>query len=125
MNNENAFHYTYSAPDHQEVLSIRNKYLPRKETKLEELKRLDSLVQSSGIMESLSLGVGGCLIFGLGLCLSATIIGNILWPGIVLGLVGLVGMLFAYPVYRRLFTRARQQYTPRILQLTAELTGED
>ena len=39
--NGNAFSYTYSAPENQEVLSIRKKYLPREETKLEELKRLD------------------------------------------------------------------------------------
>ena len=57
--NENAFSYTYSAPEKQEVLNIRKKYLPREETKLEELKRLDSLVQNSGVTQSLCSG--GCL----------------------------------------------------------------
>ena len=55
--NENTFSYTYSAPENQEVLNIRKKYLPREETKLEELKRLDRTVQNSGVMEALIVGV--------------------------------------------------------------------
>ena len=50
MTNDNTFQYTYSAPENQEVLNIRKKYLPREETKMEELMRLDHQVQSSGVM---------------------------------------------------------------------------
>ena len=123
MNNENAFQYTYSARDNQEVLNIRKKYLPQEETKLEELKRLDNLVQASGVVESLCAGIGGAMIFGLGMCLSLEIIGNAVWLGILLGLVGMLGMLAAYPVYRRYFAKAKARYAPRILELTAELTN--
>lgn len=121
--NENAFSYTYSAPCNQEVLNIRKKYLPKEETKLEELKRLDSLVQNSGVMESLILGVGGCLVFGLGLCLAMKVIGNAMWLGILLNLIGTVGMIFAYPVNRKIYNKVKTEHTPRILELTAELTG--
>lgn len=121
--NENTFQYAYSAPENQEVLRIRKKYLPQEETKLEELKRLDNLVQSAGITESLILGVGGCLIFGLGFCFAMRVIGNAMWLGILLGLVGTVGMIFAYPVNRKCYNKAKAEYTPRILELTAELTG--
>ena len=121
--NENAFSYTYSAPCNQEVLNIRKKYLPKDETKLEELKRLDSLVQNSGVMESLILGVGGCLVFGLGLCLAMKVIGNAMWLGILLNLIGTVGMIFAYPVNRKIYNKVKTEHTPRILELTAELTG--
>lgn len=124
MNNENSFSYTYSAPENQEVLNIRKKYLPREETKLEELKRLDNLVQSSGVMEALTMGIGGCLVFGLGMCLSMKIIGNAMWLGILLGLIGTASMIVAYPVYRKFFEKSKQKYTPRILELTAELSGE-
>lgn len=47
---------------------IRRKYLPKEESKLDELKRLDNQVQNSGIVEWLCLGVCGALVFGLGLC---------------------------------------------------------
>ena len=122
--NENTFHYTYSAKDNQEVLNIRKKYMPHEETKLEELKRLDNLVQSSGVMEALCAGIGGALIFGLGLCLAMEVIGNAVWLGVILGLVGIAGMLAAFPVYRKAFEKAKSEYAPRILELTAELTGD-
>lgn len=124
MNNENSFSYTYSARENQEVLNIRKKYLPQSESKLEELKRLDHLVQNSGVTESLCAGIGGCLIFGLGLCLAMEVIGHMAWLGVLLGLVGAVGMLAAFPVYRRFFNKAKVQHTPRILELTAELSGQ-
>lgn len=120
---ENTFHYTYSAKENQEVLRIRKKYLPHEESKIEELKRLDNLVQSAGITESLMIGVCGCLLFGLGMCLAMKIIGHAVWLGVLLGLIGMVVMLMAYPIYRRSFIRAKAKYTPRILELSAELTG--
>ena len=122
--NEIAFSYTYRATCNQEVLNIRKKYLPREETKLEELKRLDSLVQNSGVTQSLCAGIGGCLVFGLGLCLAIEVIGQMIWLGVILGLVGAVGMLVAYPVYRKFFNKAKAQHTPRILELAAELSGQ-
>ena len=122
--NENAFSYTYSATCNQEVLNIRKKYLPRGETKLEELKRLDRLVQNSGVTESLCAGIGGCLVFGLGLCLAMEVIGHMIWLGVILGLIGTAGMLAAFPVYRKFFNKAKAQHTPRILELAAQLSGQ-
>ena len=121
---ENTFSYTYSAACNQEVLNIRKKYLPREETKLEELKRLDRKVQNSGVAEGLCAGLVGCLTFGLGLCLAMEVIGHTVWLGVVLGLVGAVGILAAFPVYRKLFNRAKAQYTPRILELAAQLSDQ-
>ena len=123
MNNESTFSYSYSAKENQEVLNIRKKYLPWEETKLEELMRLDHQVQSSGIIESLCAGICGALIFGLGMCLAMEIIGHMVWLGVIIGLIGAVGMLLAYPVYRKFFVKAKEQYAPRILQLAEELSG--
>ena len=106
------------------MLNIRKKYLPQEETKLEELKRLDHMVRNSGVTESLCAGIGGCLIFGLGLCLAMEVIGHMIWLGVILGLFGTVGMLAAFPVYRKCFNRAKAKHTPRILELAAELSGQ-
>lgn len=124
MNNENTFQYTYSAQENQEIQDIRKKYLPQQESKLEELKRLDHLVQTSGVMEALTVGTAGCLIFGTGLCFCLEVLGSVKWPGFILGLAGTACMLFAYPVYRKLFEKCKQKYAPRILELTAELSGQ-
>ncbi len=66
MEQKEGFSYTYSAPANQEVLNIRRKYLPQEESKLDELKRLDHLMQNSGVVESLCAGVGVLFAIGLG-----------------------------------------------------------
>lgn len=127
MEQVKSYHYTYSAKENQEIQNIRKKYLPCKETELDELKRLDNMVQSAGITESLCAGIGGALVFGLGLCLSMKVIGsgNIgVILGVLLGVIGASGMLAAYPLYSRFYAKAKEKHAPRILELTEELTGE-
>ena len=126
MNQDTTFIYRYSAKENKEVQEIRRKYLPREESKFEELKRLDDVVQNSGTLESLCAGIGGALIFGLGLCLAMQVIGSGIFAialGVLLGIVGMVSMIVAYPIYRKVFTNAKTKYAPRILELTAELTS--
>ena len=95
MNQDTIFIYNYSAKENKEIQDIRSKYLPRKESKMEELKRLDYTVQNSGKVESLCAGIGGILVFGLGLCLTMQVIGSGVFS-VVLGiLLGIVGMMLA------------------------------
>ena len=127
MNQENTFSYKYSAKENQEVQEIRKKYLPQSESKLDELKRLDGYVQNSGVLESLCVGISSSLIFGLGMCLTMQVIGNgalMKVLGVLVGIVGIVGILAAYPVYRSIFNKTKEKYTPKILELTEELSNE-
>ena len=67
----------------------------------------------------------GALVFGLGMCLAMQIIGSgiiLIALGVLLGIIGIGGMLIAYPVYRKVFNTTKEKYTPRILELTAELS---
>ena len=127
MNQENTFSYKYSAKENQEIEEIRKKDLPQSESKLDELKRLDGYVQNSGVLESLCVGISSSLIFGLGMCLTMQVIGNgtlMKVLGVLFGIVGIVGMLAAYPVYRSIFSKTKAKYTPKILELTEELSNE-
>ncbi|MBQ8266935.1 MAG: hypothetical protein IJZ21_00935 [Clostridia bacterium] len=124
MNGDITFSYNYSAKRNKEVQEIREKYLPREESKFEELKRLDNTVQNAGMIESLCTGIGGALVFGFGLCLVMQVIGSgafLVVLGVLLGIIGMCGMLAAYPVYRKMAQKAKTNYAPRILQLTDEL----
>lgn len=128
MNQDTTFSYRYSAQENKEVQEIRKKYLPKSESKLEELKRLDRQVQSSGLIEGLSAGIGGLLVFGLGMCFSMQVLGNgiiFMIVGVLIGIIGAVLMAVAYPVYRRAYKKAKEKYAPRILELSAELSGEE
>jgi len=124
MSSLHTFSYTYSAKENQEVLNIRKKYLPQEESKLEELKRLDHLVQNAGVAESLCAGVGGALILGIGMCLAMEVIGHAVWLGVILGLVGIGGMIAALPIHRKRFAKAKALHAPRILQLAEEISGK-
>ena len=125
MSQESIFCYKYSAKDNKEVQEIRRKYLPQSENKLEELKRLDRMVQNSGMIEALCAGIGGLMVFGLGMCLAMQVLGNgilVIVLGVLLGIIGVVSMVAAYPIYRRIYNRAKEQHTPRILELSEELS---
>lgn len=121
MEQNKSFNYNYSAVQSKEVQEIRNKYLPKEESKLEELKRLDNKVQKAGVMASLIIGITGCLVFGVGFCLVMQVIGNSIPLGVVVGIIGVAIMIAAYPVYRRVYNKTRQKLAPRILELTEEV----
>ena len=118
------FSYNYSAQQNREVQEIRNRYLPKEESKLEELKRLDRKVQTSGQAQALSIGIIGCLIFGTGMCFALGVLGSSMLLGVIIGLVGVLVMLPAYPIYRRCRSKAKAANQERILELAAELSGE-
>lgn len=124
MSSELAFHYNYSAVQSKEAQVIRDKYLPKKESALDELKRLDRTVDNAGLIPSLVVGILSCLVFGLGMSFGLGAIGNSMVLGILFGAVGAAGMILAYPVYRRSTNKAKEKYQPRILELAAQLCGE-
>ena len=127
ISQDNTFSYKYSAVENKEIQEIRKRYLPQSESKLEELKRLDMQVQNAGMVESLCIGIISSLVFGLGMCLAMQIIGNgigMMVLGIVIGIIGMAGILVAYPVCRRKQRKAKENLSPRILELTEELYQE-
>ena len=123
----NQFNFRYTAPteeERKEIDSIRRQYAPQEktETKLERLRRLDSLVKNTAIIWSLVLGVLGCLIFGLGLTMILE--WDILLWGIILMAIGSVPMAVAYPIYRLVLNKGKAKYGDEILRLSEELLNE-
>lgn len=119
-NEEKAFHYTYSARERSEVESIRKKYLPQEDDKIERLRRMDESVTRKGTVRSLTVGIAGTLILGVGM--SCCLVWGGVWfiPGIIIGLLGLAGVALAYPVYQHVIQKERQRIAPEILRLTDE-----
>ena len=117
----NSFNYTYSAPEQQEVKKIREKYMPKEESKMDQLRRLDESVTKKGMALSLMTGVLSSLILGIGMCCCMVWGGWLFVPGIVIGIVGIVGVALAYPMYTKVTKRERERIAPEILRLTDEL----
>ena len=118
------FQYTYSAKQQAEIENIRKKYAPSSssnEDKMEQLRRLDAGVTNKATVISLILGIAGTLIMGMGMSF-ALVWQNLLFiPGIIIGLIGIVLLSIAYPVYNKILKKEREKVAPEIIRLTDEL----
>ena len=126
MENKEGFNYTYSAAQQQEVEDIRKKYLPKEEDKMEQLRMLHGIPTKKAQTVSLVVGILGALIMGTGMSLAMTDIGAVLGSlamviGILVGIVGMVLVALAYPLYNRVLKKQREKIAPEILRLTDEL----
>lgn len=129
MDKNEAFSYTYSAEQRQEIEEIRKKYLPPQQDKMEQLRKLHASVGSKAMALSIAVGVIGTLLLGSGMSLIMTDLalnlglagGLAMVLGVLLGLVGLVLVALAYPVYDKILKKERARIAPEILRLTDEL----
>lgn len=131
MENKEAFNYTYSAKEQEEIKAIRKKYdvSEQVEDKMTQLRRLDAAVTQKATSVSLVFGVIGTLILGMGMSLAMTDIGEIfglaeginMLVGILIGIVGIMLVCMAYPVYNHIIKREREKIAPEIIRLTDEL----
>lgn len=125
------FQYTYSAKEQEEIKAIREKYVTpeEQEDRMEQLRRLDAGVTQKATAVSLVIGIVGALILGFGMSLTMTNLGEILGPyqnmamlvGIVIGIVGMVLVCLAYPMYNYIVKVEREKIAPEIIRLTDEL----
>ncbi|MCM1315666.1 MAG: hypothetical protein NC205_01485 [Prevotella sp.] len=116
------FKYTYSASQQEEIKKIRKKYAPptQEEDKMERLRRLDESATKSGRIVSLIVGIVSCLVMGFGMC--CTMVWNgLMIQGIIIGLVGIAGVVSAYPLYVKITKKRREKLAPEIIRLTDEL----
>ena len=122
-----SFNYTYSAKQQDEIKAIRKKYEAPEENKMEQLRRLDASATQKATVRSMTVGIIGALIMGLGMSISMTDIGAVLGSflsmmiGIVIGIVGIVLVCLAYPTYHRTLKAERERIAPEVLRLSDEL----
>lgn len=122
MQKENeSFHYTYSAKQQEEVRKIRNKYVAPEADKMEQLLRLDRSVTRKGDAAAIAAGVIGTLLLGIGMSCAMVWANSMFIPGIIIGLVGILIIVSAYPLYARITRKEREKIAPEILRLTDEL----
>ena len=131
MENKESFNYTYSAKEQEEIKAIRKKYAAPKqpEDKMAQLRRLDTAVTQKATSVSLVFGVIGALILGTGMSLAMTDIGKLIGLaggmamliGILSGIVGIVLVCVAYPIYNSIIKKEREKIAPEIIRLTDEL----
>lgn len=122
--NQESFHYTYSSRQQEEIKRIREKYVAKEETKMEQLRRLDASAARPGRIAAVLVGAVSALLLGVGMCCTMVWMNALFIPGIVIGLTGIAGVAGAYPLYTHITKKRRKKLAPEILRLTNELAQE-
>ena len=128
---ENGFSYSYLAREQEEIKRIRKKYAEDSartdESSIERLRRLDASVTKKGTTVSLIVGTLGSILMGSGMSLVMTDLGALLpemlslFIGIAVGVVGIVGVALAYPIYKAITKKERERIAPEVLRISEEL----
>jgi hypothetical protein len=124
MNNNETFHYTYSAAQQEELEKIRQKYIPKEENKMEKLRKLDESATKPGTIAALAVGVISMLLLGIGMCCTLVWADRYFVVGIIIGIFGLAGAASALPLYNYITERKRETLAPDIMKLLEELTNQ-
>lgn len=126
------FSYAYSASQQEEIEAIKRKYsnsdISDKSDKMERLRSLDKSVTTFATGISISIGVFFSLLMGFGMSIIMTDLNNYLKipnpfiTGIIIGVIGMSGIISAYPIYHAIIKIKRKKIAPEILRLADELT---
>lgn len=120
-NQSNNFSYKYSAKEQNEIKKIREKYAPAGEDKMAQLRRLDKSVTKKGTLWALVVGILGTIVVGGGMSMCMVGPEEYFILGIVLGVIGMIPIILAHPLYARITKKEREKIAPEIIRLTDEL----
>ena len=88
---------------------------------MEQLRRLDKSATKGATIVSLIVGIISTLILGVGMCCTMVWGEKLFIPGVVIGIIGIAGVIAAYPIYTHMVKRKREKLAPEIVRLSDEL----
>ena len=104
--------------------SIAKDYAPKEDSKIVALKKLDNRAKLPATIFTYSWGIVFTLILGTGMSLSMQVIGNSMALGVVVGIVGLIGCVVNYPIYKKILENGKAKYAYEIVQLAREIADK-
>ncbi len=113
------------------VEKIRTKYVEKQEGSLDELRKLDKKVKRPAEVFAYIFGSIGAIVMGAGMSLVMTDIaatlglGDMMIPGIVIGVIGMVLAIINYPIYKGILSSRKKKYAERVLELSNKILSEE
>lgn len=112
---------------------IRTQYMEKdvKTTDLDRLKELDKKVKRPANIFGYTFGTISALIMGSGMSFVMTDIadklglGDMMVPGIAIGVVGMVMALINYPIYKKILGYRKDKYASEIIALSEKIMDEN
>lgn len=89
---------------------------------METIRRLDRNTERPGTILALVLGIIGTLLLGIGMCCTMVWAESWFVFGIIIGVMGIVILSGAYPIYKRITKVEREKVAEKILELTEEIS---
>ena len=111
----------------QAASKIRDKYVEKPTSELDELRELDARVKRPANVFAYVYGSISAMVMGAGMSLVMTDVGSLigltdsLVPGIAIGLVGMVLALLTYPLYKGILNSRKKKYGEKILSLSEKI----
>ena len=106
------------------VQKIRTQYTEKEHSEIDVLKELDCKVKRPANAFAYIFGSISALIMGSGMSLVMTDIGSTIgmessmFPGIVIGVIGLLMAIVNYPIYKGILNSRRKKYADKIIALS-------
>ncbi len=100
---------------------IKDKYVPREKSNVDTLKELDAKVHRTPMIFAITFGVIATLIMGFGMCLALEALFNVIWLGIIIGVIGIALMCATYPIYKHMLAKSKKENSKAILSLSDEI----
>lgn len=101
---------------------IASEYAPKTTRKIKALICLDKWIKKPAKITAYIIGALSAVCFLVGLTLTAV---NQLYVGLIVGLLGVVGMVFTPFVYKIVFTKRKNENATDVLLLSQEIVEEN
>ena len=116
----------------QEVLAqqIRDQYVEKKPTELDELKNLDAEVKRPANAFAYAFGSLSAIVMGTGMSLVMTDVGSVIGlkktkgVGVVMGIAGMAMAIANYPIHKSILENRKREYAGRILDLSDKILNK-
>lgn len=111
------------------VQKIKSNYSEKPVSKFDELRALDKKVTNPSNVFAYTFGTISSLVLGTGMSFALGAIGaNLTFAmplGIGVGVLGIIGTLITYPIYKKMLLKRRSKHREEILKLSDELLNNN
>ena len=103
---------------------IRNQYEAKEITEIDRLKELDKSVKRPVKVFSYVFGTVGSLVLGTGMCLAMRVIGDLMIPGILVGLLGIGMVSVTKLLHDRLLDKRKKKSSEKIFEISDSILNK-
>ena len=105
--------------------SIAKEYAPKQSSKIVALRKLDRKAKRPAAVFTFTFGIISSLVLGTGMCFAMQVIGSgiiAMVIGIIVGIIGMVGCIVNYPIYKKMLEKGKKKYAFEIVELAREIS---